>query len=57
MDLDSKGPGRLRRVANAVMWTSGAGNFTAWLAENRDVHSTGRSRRSTSAAGEGMLAA
>ena len=38
MDLDSKGLGRLRRVANARdVWTSEAGDFTPWLAENLDV--------------------
>ncbi len=38
MELDSKGLGRLRRVANARdVWTSEAGDFTPWLAENLDV--------------------
>lgn len=38
MDLDSKGLGRLRHVANARdVWTSEAGDFTPWLAENLDV--------------------
>jgi len=38
MDLDGKGLGRLRRVANARdVWTSEAGDFTPWLAENLDV--------------------
>lgn len=38
MDLDSKGLGRLRRVANARdVWVSEAGDFTPWLAENLDV--------------------
>jgi hypothetical protein len=38
MELDNKGLGRLRRVANARdVWTSEAGDFTPWLAENLDV--------------------
>ncbi|BEP15047.1 DUF4268 domain-containing protein [Acidothermaceae bacterium B102] len=38
MDLDSKGLGRLQHVANARdVWTSEAGDFTPWLAENLDV--------------------
>ncbi|MDK3256748.1 DUF4268 domain-containing protein [Blastococcus capsensis] len=38
MELDSKGLGRLRRVANARdVWTSESGDFTPWLAENLDV--------------------
>ena len=38
MELDSKGLGRLHRVANARdVWTSEAGDFTPWLAENLDV--------------------
>ncbi|WP_069386306.1 DUF4268 domain-containing protein [Cellulosimicrobium cellulans] len=38
MELDSKGLGRLRHVANARdVWTSEAGDFTPWLAENLDV--------------------
>jgi hypothetical protein len=38
MELDSKGLGRLRRVANARdVWTSEALDFTPWLAENLDV--------------------
>lgn len=38
MKLDSKGLGRLRRVASARdVWTSEAGDFTPWLAENLDV--------------------
>lgn len=38
MELDSKGLGRLRRVANARdVWTSEAGDFTPWLAELIDV--------------------
>ena len=38
MELDSKGLGRLRRVANVRdVWTSEAGDFSAWLAENLDV--------------------
>lgn len=38
MDFDSKGLGRLRRVANARdVWTSEAGDFTPWLADNLDV--------------------
>lgn len=38
MDLDSKGLGRLRHVANARdVWISEAGDFTPWLAENLDV--------------------
>ncbi len=38
MEVDSKGLGRLRRVANARdVWTSEAGDFTPWLAENLDV--------------------
>ena len=38
MELDSKGLGRLRRVANARdVWTSEAGDFTSWLADNLDV--------------------
>ncbi|UOY01651.1 hypothetical protein [Blastococcus sp. PRF04-17] len=38
MELDGKGLGRLRRVANARdVWTSEAGDFTPWLAENLDV--------------------
>src|SRR4051812_9031531 len=38
MDLDRKGLGRLRRVANARdVWTSEGGEFTPWLAENLDV--------------------
>jgi uncharacterized protein DUF4268 len=38
MNLDSKGLGRLRRVANARdVWTSEASDFTPWLAENLDV--------------------
>jgi hypothetical protein len=38
MELDSKGLGRLRRVANARdVWTSEAGEFTPWLAENLDI--------------------
>src|SRR3954447_926067 len=38
MELDSKGLGRLRRVADARnVWTSEAGDFTPWLAENLDV--------------------
>ncbi len=36
--LDSKGLGRLRRVANPRdVWTSESGDFTPWLAENLDV--------------------
>ncbi len=38
MELDSKGLGRLRRVANARdVWTSEAGDSTPWLADNLDV--------------------
>ena len=38
VDLDSKGLSRLRRVANPRdVWTSEAGDFTPWLAENIDV--------------------
>ncbi len=38
MELDGKGLGRLRRVANARdVWTSEAGDFTPWLANNLDV--------------------
>lgn len=38
MELDSKGLGRLRRVASARdVWTSEAGDFTPWLAENLDI--------------------
>src|SRR4051812_28339062 len=38
MELDRKGLGRLRRVANARdVWTSEAADFTPWLAENLDV--------------------
>ncbi|TKV57080.1 DUF4268 domain-containing protein [Nakamurella flava] len=38
MELDSKGLGRLSRVANARdVWISEAGDFTPWLAENLDV--------------------
>lgn len=38
VELDSKGLGRLRHVANARdVWTSEAGDFTPWLAENLDV--------------------
>lgn len=38
MELDSKGLGRLHRVANARdVWVSEAGDFTPWLAENLDV--------------------
>lgn len=38
MELDSKGLGRLRRVADArTVWASEAGDFTPWLAENIDV--------------------
>ena len=38
MELDSKGLGRLHPVANARdVWTSEAGDFTPWLAENLDV--------------------
>ncbi len=38
MELDSKGLGRLRRVANARdVWTSESGDFTPWLADNLDV--------------------
>jgi len=38
MELDNKGLGRLRHVANARdVWTSEAGDFTPWLAENLDV--------------------
>lgn len=38
MELDSKNLGRLRRVANPRdVWTSEAGDFTPWLAENLDV--------------------
>jgi Domain of unknown function (DUF4268) len=38
MELDSKGLGRLRRVAMARdVWTSESGDFTPWLAENLDV--------------------
>src|SRR3954452_24314048 len=38
MELDSKGLGRLRRVASAQdVWTSEASDFTPWLAENLDV--------------------
>lgn len=38
MELDSKGLGRLQRVASARdVWTSEAADFTPWLAENLDV--------------------
>jgi hypothetical protein len=38
VQLDSKGLGRLHRVANARdVWTSESGDFTPWLAENLDV--------------------
>jgi hypothetical protein len=38
MELDSKGAGPLRRVANARDgWTSEAGDFTSWLAGNLGV--------------------
>lgn len=38
MDLDSKGLGRLRRVADPRgVWAMEAGDFTPWLAENLDV--------------------
>jgi len=38
MTLDSKNLGRLRRVANPrSVWSSEAGDFTPWLAENIDV--------------------
>lgn len=38
MDLDSKGLGRLQRVADPrQVWAMEAGDFTPWLAENLDV--------------------
>ena len=38
MDLDSKGLGRLRRVADPrEVWAMEAGDFTPWLADNLDV--------------------
>lgn len=38
MDLDSKGLGRLQRVADPRdVWAMEAGDFTPWLAENLDV--------------------
>jgi Domain of unknown function (DUF4268) len=38
MEVDSKGLGRLRRGADPrTVWTSEAGDFTPWLAENIDV--------------------
>lgn len=38
MQLDGKGLGRLRRVADArSVWASESGDFTPWLAENIDV--------------------
>lgn len=38
MELDGKGLGRLRRVAEPRMiWSSEAGDFTPWLADNLDV--------------------
>lgn len=38
MDLDSKGLGRLHRVADPrQVWAMEAGDFTPWLAENLDV--------------------
>ena len=38
MELDSKGLGRLRRVANPRdVWISESGDFTPWLADNLDV--------------------
>jgi hypothetical protein len=38
MEVDSKGLGRLRRVADPrTVWMSEAGDFTPWLAENIDV--------------------
>lgn len=38
MDLDSKGLGRLQRVADPrEIWAMEAGDFTPWLAENIDV--------------------
>jgi hypothetical protein len=38
VELDGKGLGRLRRVANPRdVWTSEAGDFTPWLAQNVDV--------------------
>lgn len=38
MDLDGKGLGRLRRVADPrEVWSSEAGDFTPWLADNLDV--------------------
>lgn len=38
MDLDSKGLGRLQRVADPrQVWAMEAGDFTPWLAENVDV--------------------
>lgn len=38
MELDSKGLGRLRHVANPRdVWTSESGDFTPWLADNLDV--------------------
>ncbi|AUM16936.1 MULTISPECIES: DUF4268 domain-containing protein [Rhodococcus] len=38
MELDGKNLGRLRRVADPrSVWTSEAGDFTPWLAENIDV--------------------
>jgi Domain of unknown function (DUF4268) len=38
MELDSKGLGRLRRVANPRdVWLSESGDFTPWLADNLDV--------------------
>ena len=38
METDSKGLGRLRRVADPrTVWSSEAGDFTPWLADNIDV--------------------
>ncbi len=38
VELDSKGLGRLRRVANPRdVWISESGDFTPWLADNLDV--------------------
>lgn len=38
MELDSKGLGRLQRVADPRdVWSSESGDFTPWLAENLDV--------------------
>jgi hypothetical protein len=38
MDVDSRGLGRLQRVADPrQVWAMEAGDFTPWLAENLDV--------------------